>query len=325
VVGKTAAWLCGISLLLAPAAWAELSPRDYLDQMSHGFRELDYRGEFTYEFGSHMDTLSIAHAVRDGVEKERLVYLNGKLREVVRDGHPLNCIHPGDEIMRLGSVITSGPLGQTLQGNHDIADYYGLAYGESTRIAGRAARQIVVQPADEYRYGFHLYLDQQTGLLLKSVTFSPVGTVLERFQFTRIEIGAAITDSELSATQADSHHANHYMVAQAGTAGAPVVDSIEALWLPPGFYLSATAVQQAGDRPVQLSMYTDGFATLTLVLEANHQGIVTADDGKAHRGATVAYMRQLSRLGQPYLLTVVGEVPLLTAEKVARNAVFKEG
>jgi sigma-E factor negative regulatory protein RseB len=289
--------------------------------MSHSFRELDYRGEFTYEYGSHMDSLRIVHAVRDGVEKERLLYLNGESREVVRDGHHLSCIHPGDQIMRLGSAIATGPFARSFQGEHDISRYYALEFGERTRVAGRSALQIVVRPGDQYRYGFHLYLDQQTGLLLKSLTISPAGKILERFQFTRIEIGAKIDDSELSGVNVGSNQAFHYVLEQAGAAG---VQAASAGWLPPGFALSASNVHQENSQSVQLSMYTDGFSTLTLVLEPAQANVVPAD-GKARRGATVAYMRQLSVDGQPYLLTVVGEVPLITAKKVAQNVAIKRG
>jgi negative regulator of sigma E activity len=36
-------------------------------------------------------------------------------------------------------------------------------------------------------------------------------------------------------------------------------------------------------------------------------------------------MRQLSVDGEPYILTVVGEVPLFTAKKVAQNVTVKRG
>ena len=310
-----AAWAL-LLVLVAQLAWGEQLPREYLDKMSHSLRELDYRGEFTYEFGSQMDTLSIVHAVRDGVERERLVYLNGDPREIVRDGHELSCIHPGDQIMRLGSTIASGPFARSFQGVHDISEYYRFSFGESTRVAGRLARQIVVKPMDEYRYGFQLYLDQQTGLLLKSVTLSPAGTVLERFQFTRIEIGAEIDDSELEASETASSRAIHHVVAHPHEHTGP--QSIAAAaWLPPGFSLSASSVHSDSHPPVHLSMYTDGFSTLTVVLERAQPGAQLVDDGKARRGATVAYLRQLALQGESYLLTVVGEVPLETAQKVA--------
>jgi sigma-E factor negative regulatory protein RseB len=326
VLSQPRTWFCCFCLLVATqSVWAQSNPRDYLDRMSHSFRELNYRGEFTYEYGSHMDTLAIVHAVRDGIEKERLVYLNGEPREVVRDGHHVSCIHPGDQIMRLGNTIATGPFARSFQGEHEISDHYQLTFGDGTRIAGREALQIVVRAADQYRYGFQLFLDRETGLLLKSLTISPGGKVLERFQFTRIEVGVEIEDSELQALESDTTEAFHYLLEQASTSAEPTLQTLAAGWLPPGFALSASNVSAEGERAVQLSMYTDGFSTLTLVLEPVPADATMAKDGKARRGATVAYLRQLSVDGAPYLLTVVGEVPLVTAKKVAQNVVLEQG
>jgi sigma-E factor negative regulatory protein RseB len=163
-------------------------------------------------------------------------------------------------------------------------------------------------------------------LLLKSLTIAPAGKILERFQFTRIEIDVAIEDSELLAAEGSGDHAFHYVLEQSdGASASEGVATAEAGWLPPGFALSARNIDHHGEHPVQLSMYTDGFSTLTVVLERAQSNAVSVGDGKARRGATVAYMRPLAVDGRPYLLTVVGEVPLLTAQKVAQNAAVKRG
>lgn len=312
-------------LLLHSVTWAGVTPRDLLSKMSHSFRELDYQGEFTYEYGSHMDTLHIAHAVRDGVEKERLVYMNGAAREVVRDGHDVSCVHPGDQIMRLGSTIASGPFARSFLGEHDIASHYTLSFGKAARVADRTVIEILVNPADQYRYGFRMFLDEETGLLLKSLTLSSSGKVLERFQFTRIEIGASIADDALVAHGDGSSSAYHHVLTQEGAASASKEPLTSAGWLPPGFALSARSQQAGKPYMTQLSMYTDGFSSLTLVLEPVAASVAPVRDGKARRGATVAYMRRLSIAGEPYLLTVVGEVPLVTAQKVAQSVTVGQG
>lgn len=314
-------------LVLAPWALADIDARDYLDRMSRSFRELDYRGVFTYEYGSHMESMRISHAVRDGVERERLVYLNGESREIIRDGHRVSCIHPGHQIMRLGSEIASGPFARSFLGAEDVTDHYHLTLGRVARIADRPAVQVVVQPADQYRYGFRLFLDRDTALLLKSLTISPLGKVLERFQFVEIEMGVAIADSELHSQQASSDRPHHYQLEQAAPSsawrGQGSVPNPQ--WLPPGFVLSARSTSKDGEQSAQLAMYTDGFSTLTLVLEMANGLEIPEADGRAHRGATVAYMRQISFEGRPYILTVVGEVPLMTAKKVARSVVIERG
>ena len=300
-------------------AWAESDARDYLDKMSHSFRELDYRGVFTYEYGSHIESLQVVHVVRNGVEKERLIYLDGESREIIRDGHELSCVHPGHQLLRLGSRAVAGPfVGSSLE-LQDISSFYVLAMGEPARIADREAVQVLVQPKDPYRYGRRLYLDRDTALLLKSLTVNSAGKILERYQFSHSDIGAVIDDSELLAAGNRGHRAHHHVLEQVDDASAKEVGFgvPEPQWLPPGFVLSARSGGQQNARPVQMSMYTDGFSTLTLILESGPDQIPS--DGRARQGATVAYMRQLTFHGESYLLTVVGEVPLLTARKVARS------
>lgn len=312
-----------VSVLLAPGAMAGSGARDYLDRMSHSFRELNYRGVFTYEHGSHMESLRITHAVRDGVERERLVYLTGEPREIVRDGHQVSCSHAGNEMMRLGGRLTQPPFAGALRARADISDYYLLALGPRARVAGRPVVELLVRPVDEYRYGFHLYLDADTALLLKSLTVSPSGAVLERFQFAEVEIGADVDDSELQWGQAPVQHPHHYVIEQTTAAGGADVELPLPRWLPPGFTLSARSIGPVGQPAPSMVMYSDGFATMTLVLEAIDAGVEPVADGKASRGATVAYMRPLSHGERPYMLTVVGEVPLETARRVARSVVIQ--
>ena len=39
----------------------------------------------------------VFHMVDNGLEKQRLVFLDGESLEIVNDGHSLNCIHPGEK------------------------------------------------------------------------------------------------------------------------------------------------------------------------------------------------------------------------------------
>ena len=298
--------------------WAQSDAQVYLDRMSHSFRELDYRGVFTYEFGSRMEALRIVHAVRDGVEQERLTHLNGETTEYYRDGHKLSCVHPGHQMLRLEGGA-GGPFARSLMAEHRATDFYQFSVGEMTRVANRPAREIVVLPNDPYRYGFRLYLDEESGLLLKSVTLGARSEILERFQFVQIEIGVPIDDEELMLIASSPGLARHHVLQVAAVEeGAGRNEIPRPGWLPPGFTRSAQG-EGSRDPAASVAMYTDGFATFTLILEAVEAAQVLATDGRARKGATVAYTRHLAAEGQDYVLTVVGEIPLMTARKVARS------
>jgi len=69
-------WACVLLLVVAPASWADSDNdrvADVLGKMSTAMRELNYRGLFTFEFGSSLDSYKIVHRVANGKEHERPV------------------------------------------------------------------------------------------------------------------------------------------------------------------------------------------------------------------------------------------------------------
>jgi sigma-E factor negative regulatory protein RseB len=335
-------WLLLSGLLFTSAVLAAPPPANPSEQrqpnaaellladMSRSFRELDYRGIFTYEYGPELETMEIFHAVRDGVESERLVYLDGEYREILRAGHELNCIHPGDQILRLGGLISVGPFAHGMLGKTDaVTDHYELALGNTTRVAGREAQVVLVKPLDRYRNGFHLFLDKETDLLLKSMVISPEGKVLERFQFASVQIGVNIADADLKRGDHVEHLPGHWVLAAAGEdevlARIGAVE-LEPGWLPPGFVLAAREHQPVGDA-TDFALYTDGLASLSIYVERLQPGSPASEaslrGGRARKGATVAYTTRLDLGDSVVLVTVVGEVPLYTAQRVARQIALR--
>lgn len=311
-------------LLVPLAAADDLSGQDYLDRMSKAFRELDYQGVFTYEYGAEMEPLRIIHVVRDGVEHERLIYLNGRPREIVRNGQDVSCIHSGGRILRLGHAIATGPFARTfLATNGKLSTYYDLSVGHHVRIADRPAVEIFARPRDRYRNGLRLYLDQATSLLLKSVVLSPGGNILERFQFVRISVGKVNDDAlEAAGQKVGDDHPEH-VLQQTGKPGllAQIGSEVFSVgWMPPGFELVARTTGETTAHPSELTMYTDGLATISVAVEPfkpSRQGAPL--EGRAQKGATVAFTREIGGGKGSYLVTVVGEVPLRTAVEVARH------
>ena len=77
-------------------------------KMSRVSHNLNYQGSFTYEHQntSTLQGFRVSHWVDEGVEHERLLYLNGPEREIVRHGQALDCFSPGDQLLqgRLSSI-----------------------------------------------------------------------------------------------------------------------------------------------------------------------------------------------------------------------------
>jgi len=297
------AWLAFLS---APAysqcGEVDESALRWLDRMSHSLRETSYRGVFTYQAGTVVQTMRITHSVNGLVESEQVTRLTGHGARVVRMEHPLDCVHPGHRLVRLGKLYTSRG------GECGVAAHYDLKMAGSGRIAGREAVMVNVLPRDMYRYGYQLALDSQTGLLLKTQTVAEDGRVLEQFQFADVHIG----EVEMDGTHVDLvHQAAHSGDGHDSHDPASSGRGWSVSWLPGGFMPTENNSPLAADKT-----YTDGLAVFTVFLESAPD-LPAPGEGRARQGGTTAYTRGLAIAGNPVLVTVLGEIPVNTARMVA--------
>jgi len=195
--------LLGSALMTAPAladAPRERTPSEWLDLMNRAFLESSYDGIFSYYSGDDLSTLRVVHTVSKGVQRERLVHMNGAPREIVRTGDAVECImQPGDEMLELESSIPSGPFARAFSRAFEgISDHYTLSLHGTDRVANRQAVRLAVMPMDSHRYGFRVWLDQETGLLLRSELIDSKGNKLEIFEFATLKVGGPISDRDLA-------------------------------------------------------------------------------------------------------------------------------
>ncbi len=280
----------------------------WLDKMSHSLRETSYQGVFTYQHGAAVQSMRISHSVAGNLEQEQVTRLTGSGTRVLRTEHPLDCIHPGHRLLRIGDLYRAG--GQEC----GIAGFYQLVMAGEHRIAGRDAVIINVLPRDIYRYGYQIALDRETGLLLKSQTVAQDGRVLERFQFADIDIG----DVERDGTQVDLlHEAGHSHGARRPPAPAST-PAWNVAWLPAGFMLTDAVADTSYNKS-----FTDGLAIFSVFVELT-PGLSEPGAGLARRGGTTAYTRGTEISGRRVLVTVLGEVPVNTARRVADSIGWSE-
>ena len=278
----------------------------WLDRMSHSLRETSYRGVFTYQHGSAVQAMRISHSIKGDMEHEEITRLTGADAKVVRSEHPLDCIHPGHRLVRIGRLYRGEG------GECGVARHYRLQMAGASRIAGREAVLLNVLPRDIYRYGYQIAIDRQTGLLLKTQTVAQDGRVLERFQFAEIQIGSAEHDG----TRVEMIHEAPHVHGDARRSAGSVAPPWSIRWLPEGFVLT-DAVDGTGHNKT----YTDGLANFSVFVELVPD-LEEAGAGMARQGGTTAYTRGMLISGQPTLVTVLGEVPVNTARRVADSVAW---
>ncbi len=278
----------------------------FLQRLAQAERTQSFSGTFVYERNGSFSSHSVWHQVAsDGVVRERLLQLDGAAKEVVRVDGQVQCASG-----MLADQLTETQLrpGRELE-PAKLSQWYDLRILGESRVAGRATTVLALVPRDQYRHGIELHLDQQTGLAVKSLLVNDKGQLLERFQFTHFQVGDVVTDALLPGAGC-----RPVRTAPAASQSAQVWSS---QWLPPGFTLSSASPRRspASDESVACQVYDDGLARFSVFIEPLNDA--TAEDVRSQLGPTVAVSRRLKTNNGDVMVTVIGEIPLGTAERIA--------
>ena len=93
-------------------------------------------------------------------------HLDGRLVEVIRRGDEVVCLHPDRTLTRISRTET-GPLGLAQRLAEDVLAQYNILVDGDGRVAGRRGDPWG-RAFDTHRYGYRLWLDRDSRLLLKS-------------------------------------------------------------------------------------------------------------------------------------------------------------
>lgn len=324
-------------LAAEPTESQSLMVNGLLMQMEKSARELTYQGTLVYSQGRRMETLKIYHTLKNDQQFERLVHLTGIPREIIRRGDKVICVHPKNGVVELDNSIPAGPFARNYHAQlKSVSEPYTVKLVGVNRVAGRDVNILAVQPKDGYRYGFTLALDKETGLLLQSLMVDDKNRVLERFEYTEIQIGGKLTAAQLSPKfehgrdqlslmNLDVSNSDDFAnAAKAGDTGRQTTVAKKHWnigWLPSGFALSSTkkqpSVAKLGNpsaNPDRDSMmYSDGLTAFSVFIAPN----IKMSERVVQSGATIAYTSvKKDELGV-YSVTVVGEIPQTAAKNIA--------
>ncbi|MEM7000687.1 MAG: MucB/RseB C-terminal domain-containing protein [Pseudomonadota bacterium] len=319
-------------LVAAPgvhAQAAKASAQALLERMTSAFLQEDYDGIFTYFNGDQLASLRVVHKVVDGQQRERLLHLDGAPREIVRKGEEVVCIvMPEDDIAVLEQSIPKGPFARAFVREFDrLTNVYRVQHMGEGRVANRKAVRLAVAPLDRHRYGYQLYLDAETSLLLRSDVVDSRGNSLETFQFNHIQIGN-VDDAALEPSDMSGSMVSHLTLKGRDHLPAPAPKQQPRVrwqlgWQPAGFRM---AMQDLRTKPsselVDSLIYSDGLATFTIFVERMPRS--GAASMTSSSGATVAITRGIKAEGQGFLATLVGEIPSKTGRKIIESLQAEE-
>jgi sigma-E factor negative regulatory protein RseB len=298
--------------------------RAWLERMSEALATRNYDGLFTHTTGRQTETMRIVHRVDKGRSLERLVSLDGSGREVVRTSEEVHAYLPdrrvviveprGDEGSLLKALPTPGPK---------LDRYYELSVHKSSRLLGREVRVIDVRPRDIYRYGYRLWLDEETAMPLQSIVADGAGNPVEHIRFTQLqvkdEIPARDIEPTVDATGFQWVRTGRKLVAMPQL---PTNGGWRPLRVPPGFRLVTSRLQPipGSPMPAQHLIFSDGIAAISIFIEPGAQTGPRPPE-TASMGSANAYSMSV----QGHVVTAIGEVPAATVREVANSMVPVQG
>jgi len=297
------------SCMTVPALAANSSPEasEWLNKLAQAEQKQSYQGSFVYERNGSFSSHDIWHRVQDGKVSERLLQLDGTAQEIVRVDGKVQCVSGA-----LASGVSSLPdAAPRMLDPLKLMSWYDLSVQGKSRVAGRDAVIVSLSPRDQHRYAFELHLDRKTGLPLRSLMLNEKGQLLERFQMTSLDTDNLPTDAQLHASAACKP------VERVASAKTEAVAGWRSDWLPPGFELINSTVRRdpSRDSAVSSLMYDDGLARFSVFLEPVKED--ASADVRTQLGPTSAVSRRLNTPKGKVMVTVVGEIPLGTAERIA--------
>src|SRR3990167_7966389 len=299
-----------LGLFVCSTAMAADAAHEWLMKINHAARDLEYDGIFVYQHDTQLEAMQIFHKVDNKSVKERLVSLNGAPREIIRDAREVRCYGPNKnsvmvEYRKADAKGFPSILPERMQ---DLDEYYVLQLGNTERITGRVAQLVIVKPVDQYRYGYHLWADADTGLLLKADLLDTKGAILEQLMFTQINIGIKIPAAALAPGMTGKSMV--WYREDGDTRNVSEKPGWAATQLPRGFRLSAHMTRRLPMRKqlVEHLVYTDGLAAVSVFIEKQEKGVRPFMQGPSRMGAVHA----MSAQSGDYQITTVGEVPAAT-------------
>jgi len=310
-----------LSVVVVAGCWqtavAATEPTDWLMRINKAAEEVSFAGDFIYLHDGEVESMEVARRIRNGVMQERLFALSGDAREVIRDMDRVWCYIPDKNVgvhdyRQLSESGFPRMLPADVTG---LKAYYRFELGDTIRVADRMAQQIRIIPLDSYRYGYHLWADTETALLLRSDLVGKDGEIVEQYMFVSIDIGREILDSELVSVT-DSEELVWYGMDRPNM----TKDIEQGKWSivepPAGYRLSKHFRRMS---PMEMEeeehlVFTDGLSSVSVFVKKAREGQSTMI-GLSRMGAVHAWRDAM----EDHWITVMGEVPAATVQYLAEH------
>jgi len=291
-----------------------VDPESLFIEMNKAAGSLNYQGIFVYGHSNKVDTktIKVVHIRDKGAEFEQYTLLNGENRTITRKNDQVYCPFPGGKGLRLHRLrFSSGDPRETIA---TMKKHYRFEMAKHDRVAGRECNVVSIVPNDNLRYGYKLWIDKQSKMLMRTDVVDS-GKIVEQMMFAELKF---------INNPAEIPRPKHRKVKRRASIQKPGPQKPK--WhmdLPPGFFLAEQKLVHENHQSLEHMIYTDGIASVSVFLEIQHPKLNSPPEHNPFikdaisLGAINAVAIPQDQLRRN--ITVVGEVPALTVQKIAAS------
>lgn len=306
---------------LGTAAEPSLSINDWLLRMHEAaMKKRSYIGTLVQSSPQTMSSARIWHTCDGNQQMERVETLTGAPRSTFRHNDKLVTFMPEAKVVRVEKREQIGGFPEVLKpGAGNIPEFYAVKALGTERIAGLDADVVQLIPRDQLRFGYRIWTEKKSSMVLKIQTLDAVSSVIEQAAFSELQMDAPVKMEKLVQMMAAT---DGYKVEQTAITKTTAAAEGWALKSPvPGFkplscYKRANSSNLGDAAPHQTLqwIFSDGLATVSLFVEDfdktrhTQEGLITS-------GATHTLLKRMNE----FWLTAVGEVPPQTLKSFAQG------
>lgn len=292
--------------------------RAWLMRIHQAAGRRNFQGTFVVTAGGSMSSARIAHYCDGRDQFERIETMDGQLRRIFRHNDVVHTLWPQRHLALVEQRDLMSSFPALLQGGDErIADAYEVRPLGVERVAGHEANVLGIKPRDGLRFGYRLWAEKATGLLLRAEVLGEHDQVLESSAFSELTIGVR---TQPETVLQPMRRLDGYRVLHPTLVPARLEAEGWALPSPVAGFREVSCVKrpldetaEAGATPqVIQSIFSDGLTYVSVFIEpydaARHQHPV-----QTASGATQTLMQ---RDGDAWV-TVVGDVPPATLRRFA--------
>ncbi len=299
---------------------------EWLRRMHTASRERSYVGTFVVSSAAgNLSSARIWHVCEGDLQMERIEVLSGPPRSTFRRNDHVMTFLPEAKVVK-SEKRENLELFPNLLGTPDssIGNHYGVRVVRKDRVAGFDADVVQLEPRDRLRFGYRVWSERSSGLVVKLQTVDGEGRVIEQSAFSELQLDAPVKAEVLAQMMGStagyriqkSELERTTAVKEGWSLRAPIAG-----FKPVSCYRRPMGVQPTGAQGHTMQWtFSDGLASVSLFVEP-YDAQPQSREVLLALGATYTLTRRLTDKDGDWWLTAVGEVPPQTLDAFAQNLV----